>query len=71
MLNHYNLKLVKGIDTNIEKLLHTRDIWTLDDLSRTSTESLQQILNTGGNKYKSYDATNWSRLAGQILKDNN
>lgn len=58
-----DLKIVEGIGPKVEKLLHDAEIRTWRDLSETSTEKLQEILETGGENYAIHNPITWSKQA--------
>lgn len=58
-----DLKIVEGIGPKIEALLNAAGITTWHDLSETSTEKLQAILDPGGENYTVHNPSTWSRQA--------
>ncbi|MGN7810954.1 hypothetical protein [Flavobacterium sp. 22076] len=58
-----DLKIVEGIGPKIEALLNESGIKTWYDLSQSSTEKLQSILNAGGENYAIHNPSTWARQA--------
>jgi predicted flap endonuclease-1-like 5' DNA nuclease len=71
-----DLKIVEGIGPKIETLFNDAGIKTWSDLSDTSTEKLQAILDAGGENYAIHNPSTWAKQASlanqgkwQELKD--
>jgi predicted flap endonuclease-1-like 5' DNA nuclease len=58
-----DLKIVEGIGPKIEALFNEAGIKTWYDLSQSSTEKLQSILNSGGENYAIHNPSTWARQA--------
>ncbi|MGO4773063.1 hypothetical protein ACEN2I_15480 [Flavobacterium sp. W22_SRS_FK3] len=58
-----DLKIVEGIGPKIEALLNASGIYTWKDLSETSTEKVQSILNTAGESYAIHNPSTWPKQA--------
>lgn len=58
-----DLTVVEGIGPKIKELFHSFDINTWEKLSKTSVERCQEILNSGGERYKFHNPGTWSRQA--------
>lgn len=58
-----DLKIVEGIGPKIEALLNESGIKTWYDLSQSSTEKLQSILNAGGENYAIHNPSTWAKQA--------
>lgn len=58
-----DLKIVEGIGPKIEGLFHSFDIKTWKQLSETSIEKCQQVLDSGGDRYKIHKPTTWPKQA--------
>lgn len=54
-----DLKVVEGIGPKIEGLFHNFDIKTWKALSETSVEKCQEVLNSGGERYRIHDPGSW------------
>ncbi len=59
-----DLKIVEGIGPKIAGLLNDAGIWTWRQLSNTSEERLQEILDAAGPAYKIADPGTWAKQAG-------
>ncbi len=57
-----------GITNEIQGLLAEHDIFTFDDLSKTSISDLKHILNAGGEKYNAVNPLNWPLQARLAVK---
>lgn len=75
-INENDLKIVEGIGPKIEELFKKSDITTWKSLSETPVNTLKEILNKAGERYKIHDPSTWpkqSKLAyegkWQELKD--
>jgi predicted flap endonuclease-1-like 5' DNA nuclease len=71
-----DLKIVEGIGPKIEALFNAAGITTWQELSETSTEKLQSILDAGGENYAIHNPSTWAKQASlayqgkwQELKD--
>ncbi|MBS7253843.1 hypothetical protein [Flavobacterium branchiicola] len=58
-----DLKVVEGIGPKIEALYHSAGITTWQQLSETSTEKSQSILDGGGENYAIHNPSTWARQA--------
>ncbi|MBF4505094.1 hypothetical protein IRZ83_00345 [Flavobacterium sp. JLP] len=58
-----DLKIVEGIGPKIEALFNEAGIITWHQLSDTSTEKLQSILDAGGENYAIHNPSTWAKQA--------
>ncbi|WP_299005108.1 hypothetical protein [uncultured Tenacibaculum sp.] len=58
-----DLKIVEGIGPKIESLFHNFGIDTWKILGETSVEKCQEVLNSGGNRYKIHKPDSWPKQA--------
>jgi len=58
-----DLKLVEGIGPKIEGLFHNFGIKTWKDLSETSADKCQEVLDSGGKRYRIHDPASWPMQA--------
>lgn len=58
-----DLKIVEGIGPKIEGLFHNFDIKTWKALSDTTVAKCQEVLDSGGAKYKIHDPASWPMQA--------
>lgn len=58
-----DLKIVEGIGPKIEALFNEAGIKTWYDLSESSTEKLQSILDAGGENYAIHNPSTWAKQA--------
>ncbi len=58
-----DLKIVEGIGPKIESLFHNFGITTWKDLSEVSTVKCQEVLNSGGKRYRIHDPASWPMQA--------
>lgn len=58
-----DLKIVEGIGPKIEGLFHNYDIKTWKALSKTSVAKCQEVLDSGGDRYKVHDPASWPMQA--------
>ncbi len=58
-----DLKIVEGIGPKIEGLFHNYDIKTWKELSLTSVRKCQQVLDSGGDRFKVHDPASWPMQA--------
>lgn len=58
-----DLKIVEGIGPKIEGLFHNYDIKTWKALSKTSVSKCQEVLDSGGDRYKVHDPASWPMQA--------
>ncbi|QOG00902.1 hypothetical protein [Flavobacterium sp. MDT1-60] len=58
-----DLKIVEGIGPKIEGLFNAAGITTWKDLSESSTEKLQAILDGGGENYAIHNPSTWGKQA--------
>lgn len=54
-----DLKIVEGIGPKIEGLFHNFEIKTWKALSETSVKKCQEVLNSGGDRYRIHDPASW------------
>ncbi|SEC53971.1 hypothetical protein SAMN04489761_3268 [Tenacibaculum sp. MAR_2009_124] len=62
-IKHNDLKIIEGIGPKIEGLFHNFDIKTWKDLSNTSIEKCQEVLNSGGDRYRIHKPGTWPEQA--------
>ncbi|MBT8186952.1 MAG: hypothetical protein HKP38_09565 [Croceitalea sp.] len=58
-----DLKVVEGIGPKIEGLFHEAGIKTWKALADTSANKCQEVLNTGGKRYRIHDPASWPMQA--------
>ncbi|WP_336515702.1 hypothetical protein [Pollutibacter soli] len=58
-----NLKRIEGIGPKLEEMLNEHDIYTFRQLAGTSSETLQKILDEGGEQYRIHDPATWPEQA--------
>lgn len=58
-----DLKIVEGIGPKIEQMFKAAGIQTWKALSETSVASCQEVLNSGGDRYKVHDPASWPMQA--------
>ena len=58
-----DLKIVEGIGPKIEGLFHNFDIKTWKALGATSVEKCQEVLDSGGDRYKIHNPGTWPKQA--------
>jgi len=58
-----DLKVVEGIGPKIEGLFHNFDIKTWKALSEASVEKCQEVLDSGGERYKIHNPGTWPKQA--------
>ncbi len=58
-----DLKVVEGIGPKIESLFHNYDIKTWKALSETTVAKCQEVLDSGGERYKVHDPASWPMQA--------
>lgn len=58
-----DLKIVEGIGPKIEGLFHNFNIKTWKALSETSIEKCQEVLNSGGERYRIHKPDTWPQQA--------
>ncbi len=63
-----DLKIVEGIGPKIEGLFHKFDIKTWKALSEISTDKCQEVLNSGGDRYRIHDPASWPMQAKMASK---
>ncbi|TAI47741.1 hypothetical protein [Flagellimonas allohymeniacidonis] len=63
-----DLKLVEGIGPKIEGLFHNFGIKTWKALSEVSTDKCQEVLNSGGDRYRIHDPASWPMQAKMAHK---
>lgn len=58
-----DLKIVEGIGPKIEGLFHDFEIKTWKALSEASVDKCQEVLNSGGERYRIHDPASWPMQA--------
>jgi predicted flap endonuclease-1-like 5' DNA nuclease len=58
-----DLKIVEGIGPKIEELYHAAGIKTWKELSETSVEKSQAILDAAGERYRIHNPSTWAKQA--------
>jgi predicted flap endonuclease-1-like 5' DNA nuclease len=58
-----DLKVIEGIGPKIQGLFHNFDIKTWQALSTTSVSKCQEVLDSGGERYKIHDPASWPMQA--------
>jgi len=58
-----DLKIVEGIGPKIEGLFHSFDIKTWKALSEATVEKCQEVLDSGGDRYKIHNPGTWPKQA--------
>ena len=58
-----DLKVVEGIGPKIEGLFHNFGITTWKALGETSVKKCQEVLNSGGDRYRMHKPTTWPKQA--------
>jgi large subunit ribosomal protein L27 len=58
-----DLKKIEGIGPKIAELFNNEGIMTFAQLSETSTERMQEILNAAGSRYSSHNPGTWAKQA--------
>ncbi len=58
-----DLKVVEGIGPKIEGLFHNFEIKTWQALSEASVDKCQEVLNSGGERYRIHDPASWPMQA--------
>ncbi|UJH66031.1 hypothetical protein [Allomuricauda sp. SCSIO 65647] len=58
-----DLKIVEGIGPKIEQLFHSFDIKTWKALSEASVAKCQEVLDSGGDRYRIHDPSSWPMQA--------
>ncbi len=58
-----DLKIVEGIGPKIEGLFHNYDIKTWQELSNTTVKRCQEVLDSGGDRFKVHDPASWPMQA--------
>ena len=58
-----DLKLVEGIGPKIEGLFHNFGIKTWKELAETSADKCQEVLDSGGKRYRIHDPASWPMQA--------
>ncbi|WP_411029157.1 hypothetical protein [Spongiimicrobium sp. 3-5] len=62
-VKHNDLKIVEGIGPKIEQLFHNYGIDTWEALSETLVAKCQEVLESGGDRYKMHDPASWPMQA--------
>ncbi len=63
-----DLKIVEGIGPKIEDVLKKAGILTFEQLSKTPSEQISEILEAAGSQFKMHDPTTWSAQAELAAK---
>lgn len=63
-----DLKDVKGIGPKMEVMLNAAGITTFADLAAATPKQLAAVLMAAGPRYKSFDTTDWTKQAKQLMK---
>lgn len=58
-----DLTIVEGIGPKIQELFHDQDVHTWYQLSQCSVERCEEILGTGGDRFRQHTPTTWPRQA--------
>lgn len=56
-----DLKIVEGIGPKIEELFNAAGITTWKELSTTSNDKMQEILNAGGDRFAVHNPSTWAK----------
>ncbi len=63
-----DLKIVEGIGPKIEQLFHNFNIKTWKSLSECSIEKCQEVLNSGGERYRLHKPGTWPKQASYAVE---
>ena len=63
-----DLTLVEGIGPKIQELFHNHNINTWQALSECSIDKCQEILNSGGKRFKIHKPVTWPKQSGMAAK---
>lgn len=58
-----DLKIIEGIGPKIEKLFHNFDIKSWENLSKASVKKCQEVLDSGGDRYRIHNPGSWPMQA--------
>ncbi|MGY8914499.1 MAG: hypothetical protein ACKVJF_05360 [Flavobacteriales bacterium] len=58
-----DLKVIEGIGPKIEKLFHNFDIKSWENLSEASVKKCQEVLDSGGDRYRIHNPGSWPMQA--------
>jgi predicted flap endonuclease-1-like 5' DNA nuclease len=58
-----DLKIIEGIGPKIEKLFHNFEIKSWEDLSEVSVKKCQDVLDSGGDRYRIHNPGSWPMQA--------
>ncbi len=58
-----DLKVIEGIGPKIEKLFHGFEIRSWEDLSKASVHKCQEVLDSGGDRYRIHNPGSWPMQA--------
>lgn len=58
-----DLKVIEGIGPKIEKLFHSFDIKSWENLSESSVKKCQHVLDSGGDRYRIHNPGSWPMQA--------
>ncbi len=64
-----DLKVIEGIGPKIEGLLHDAGIKTWADLANASEETVQQVLDDAGPRYRMHSPATWSKQAQLCVEE--
>ena len=67
-VNENDLKIVEGIGPKIEGLFHNFNIRTWEQLSETSADKCQEVLDSGGKRYRIHDPASWPMQANMAYE---
>lgn len=56
-----DLKIVEGIGPKIEELFHNHNVKTWGDLANCSVSKCQEVLNSGGDRFKIHKPETWPK----------
>ena len=62
-IKNNDLKIIEGIGPKIEGLFHNNDIKTWKALSETSVKKCQEVLNSGGDRFRMHNPGTWPKQA--------
>ncbi|NNE03383.1 MAG: hypothetical protein HKN52_09475 [Eudoraea sp.] len=63
LVKNDDLKLIEGIGPKIQSLFHNYEIKTWKALSQVSVAKCQEVLDSGGDRYKVHDPASWPMQA--------
>ena len=68
LVKNDDLKLIEGIGPKIQGLFHNYEIKTWKALSQVSVAKCQEVLDSGGDRYKVHDPASWPMQAKMAYK---